>query len=341
MSFRAAVVAFVVSIGAVAALRAAASAECAPAPGAKAVFFVTDGVRMGGDNFYRGVRGITARRDAVVTRGIMIQTGDGTYREDRCSSESAFLAVIAKSVSANPKLLVYVHGYYTSFRQAVRDAIAVRAGLKFAGPAILYSWPSKATSRLAYVKDEANADWSIPRFRRLAATFETRFKTLPVYVTSHSLGARFAADALETYRRGACPTCIRRAAFFAPDIDADTLHSDLAETGLCHGRPPTKPAAASLVTIYVSNKDLALRQSQTLHGFERAGTAGSEMVLCGGADTIDVSYYKSSDKVGHSYQTDTRILDDARAAFAGVSPADPSRKLTIATRDRGQYYELR
>jgi esterase/lipase superfamily enzyme len=160
-------------------------------------------------------------------------------------------------------------------------------------------------------------------------------------MTSHSLGSRFAADAIETLRRGPCATCLQRAVFFAPDIDADTLHSDLAETGLCHGRPPTKPASAAPVTIYVSNKDLALRQSQKLHGFERAGQAGSEMVLCGGIDTIDVSYFKSSDKAGHSYQVDGRILDDARAALAGVSALSPSRKLTTATRDRGQYYELK
>jgi esterase/lipase superfamily enzyme len=329
------------SLSLVAAVRSPAAADCAQAPVANAVYFVTDRARIDGDQFFSGERGITASRDAVVTRGIMLEKGDGTYREDRCSSESAFIAALAKSVAATPKLLVYVHGYYTSFRQALSDALAVRAGLKFTGPAILYSWPSKATSRLAYVKDEANASWSIPRFRRLAATIETRFKSLPVYVTSHSLGARFAADAIETYRRGQCPKCVRRAAFFAPDIDADTLHSELAETGLCHGRPPTKPSSAAPMTIYVSNKDLALRQSQSLHGFERAGTAGSEMVLCGGTDTIDVSYYKSSDKTGHSYQTDARILSDTRAAFAGVAPTDPSRKLTIAKRDRGQYYELR
>jgi hypothetical protein len=59
------------------------------------------------------------------------------------------------------------------------------------------------------------------------------------------------------------------------------------------------------------------------------------------ADTVDLSYYKTPDKTGHSYQTDLLILSDARAAFAGVAPTDGSRKLTITTRDRGQYYELR
>jgi esterase/lipase superfamily enzyme len=276
-----------------------------------------------------------------VTRGVILESGAGTYSEDRCTSEKAFLAALAQSLAANRKILLYVHGYYTSFRQALGDALTIRRGLNFAGPAVLYSWPAKVTSRLAYVKDEANASWSIPRFRRLTATLEERFKNLPVYVTSHSLGARFAADGIETLRRGPCPGCFQRAIFFAPDIDADTLHSELAETGLCHGRPALKPSAAAPVTVYVSNKDLALRQSQALHGFERAGQAGSEMVLCGAVDTIDVSYYKSADRAGHSYQTEGRVLTDAAAAFAGVSPLNASRRLTIATRERGQYYELK
>jgi esterase/lipase superfamily enzyme len=326
---------------AIGALTSAASAECARAPAENALYFVTDREPVSSEQLFTGERGIKPSRDAVVTRGVIVESGDGTLREDRCSSEKAFLAVLGQSLTGKDrKLLFYVHGYYTTFRQAVKDALKVREGLDFGGPEILYSWPSKVTSRLAYVKDEANAYWSIPRFRRLMATLEERFKNLPVYMTSHSLGSRFAADAIETLRRGPCPTCLKRAAFFAPDIDADTLHSDLAETGLCHGRPPTEPTAAAPVTIYVSNRDVALRQSQKLHGFERAGQAGNEMVLCGGADTIDVSYHKSSDKAGHSYQTDDRILEDARLAFAGVSPRDARRNLKLVERPRGQYYEI-
>jgi esterase/lipase superfamily enzyme len=318
-----------------------ASAECSPAPAKDAVYFVTDREPVTDDQFFTGERGIMPSRDAIVTRGIMTESPEGTFFEERCSSEKAFLAALGQSLSANRQIMYYIHGYYTTFRQAVSDALQVRKGLGFKGPTILYSWPSKVTSRLAYIKDEANAYWSIPRFRRLVATVEERYKKVPVTMISHSLGSRFAADAIETLRRGPCPDCLKKAIFFAPDIDADTLHSDLAETGLCHGRPPTEPSSSAPVTVYVSNRDVALRQSQKLHGFERAGQAGSEMVLCGGADTIDVSYYKSVDKAGHSYQVDPRILEDAKLVLAGVSPRDARRKLGLADRERGQYYELR
>jgi len=129
--------------------------------------------------------------------------------------------------------------------------------------------------------------------------------------------------------------------FFAPDIDADTLHAALADTGLCRGRPPETPTNSAPVTLYVSNRDVALRESQRLHGFQRAGQAGNELLLCGGVDTVDVGYHKMTDKARHGYHVDARVLQDARAAFEGIAPTNPRRKLTTATRNRGRYYELR
>ncbi len=325
---------------AVLALRATALAECTKAP-AGGAYFVTDREPVGGTQLFSGERGLTKNRDAIVTRGVMVSAD--AAREQRCSSERAFFAALSQSLTPKRarEVLLYIHGYYTPFRTAIHDAIAIRRGLGFAGPLIVYAWPATVTSRLAYVKDEANAGWSISRFRRFAASLVDRYHNLPIYIASHSLGSRFAADGIETIRRGPCPTCFRRAVFFAPDIDADTLHAALADTGLCHGRPPENAKNSAPVTLYVSNKDLALRQSQALHGFQRAGQAGSEILLCGGVDTIDVGYYKSADKAGHGYHVESRVLQDAHAAFAGIAPTDPRRKLTIATRDRGRYYELK
>ncbi|MBC5801289.1 MAG: alpha/beta hydrolase [Candidatus Eremiobacteraeota bacterium] len=325
---------------AVFALRERAWAECTRAP-ADGAYFVTDREPVGGDQLFSGERGLTKDRDAIVTRGVI--SGKDERREQRCSSERAFFAALAQSFTPKDarQVLLYIHGYYTPFRTAIRDGLAIRRGLHFAGPLIVYSWPAKVTSRLAYVKDEANAGWSMARFRRFVASLVERYRNVPLYVASHSLGARFAADGIETIRRGPCPTCFRRAVFFAPDIDADTLHAALADTGLCGGRPPENPKSSAPVTLYVSNKDLALRQSQSLHGFQRAGQAGSELVLCGGVDTIDVGYYKSDDKAGHGYHVEARVLQDARAALEGIAPTNPRRKLTVVARERGRYYELK
>jgi uncharacterized protein YsxB (DUF464 family) len=57
----------------------------------------------------------------------------------------------------------------------------------------------------------------------------------------------------------------------------------------------------------VSNRDTALQASQKLHGHQRAGQAGSELILCNGVNTIDVSRISGIDKAGHTFLLNTTI----------------------------------
>jgi uncharacterized protein YsxB (DUF464 family) len=41
--------------------------------------------------------------------------------------------------------------------------------------------------------------------------------------------------------------------------------------------------------------------SQKLHGHQRAGQAGNELILCNGVNTIDVSRISGIDKAGHTF----------------------------------------
>ncbi len=342
MSFaRRTVAGWVLALAASLSLAAPAGADCTPRTSAH-VFFVTDRQPLGDAQLFSGERGLNKDRDAILTYGTLAPPA---RRETLrlCASEKAFLAALKTGFDAKRgrRALLYIHGYYTSFLRATDDALVLQRALHFPGPVIAYSWPSKVTSRLTYVNDEDNAGWSAVHFRALLATLLTAFPGIRLSFAAHSLGARFAADGLDFMRHGTCPKCVGRALFFAPDIDAETLRTGLTGAGRCSGRPPAAPGASAAVTVYVSNKDLALRQSQRLHGHQRAGQAGSEMLLCGGVDTIDVGYYKSSDKLGHGYHVDRRVTDDARAALAGASPASRGRKLQAASCGGGPYYELR
>ncbi len=331
--------AIVFTTAAFAAAGRAARADCDGAPKGD-VFFVTDRAPLDDDQLFSGERGLTAARDAILTYG-MIGVPPSRKTMSICSSQAVFLKALGKRFEGKKRnVLVYVHGYYTTFRTAVDNALAMQKTLRFPGPVIVYSWPSKVTSRLAYVVDEDNAAWSLAHFRTLLETLQKVYPKTAVSFAAHSLGARFAAEGIAFVRRS-CPSCVGHAAFFAPDIDGDTLRAELQAAGRCSGKPPQRPAAAAPVVLYVSNKDVALRQSQRLHGHQRAGQAGSEMILCDGVDTVDVGYYRSSDKAGHTYQVDPPVVADAKAAFAGVSPAAPSRKLTRVSRAAGPYYELR
>ena len=334
-------VALMVTLGVTSSSAAAPQAKACAAPaGSGRAFFVTDREPVGGAQLFSGERGLTKGHDAIRTWGT-IADPVGTGTEQRCANETTFFAALSKAMTPSHGVLVYVHGYYTTFRTAVENALAMQKTLKFAGPLIIYSWPSKVTSRLAYINDESNARWSEHHFRDLLQGLLKRYKGVKISFAAHSLGARFAEDGIDLIRRSACPQCAGRVLLFAPDVDNDTLRSALHGAKLCRGRPPEKPVRAAPVTLYVSNKDLALRQSQSLHGHQRAGQAGSEMLLCGGVDTIDVSYFKSSDKAGHTYQVDAPVITDARAALAGTAPGTANRKLRRVTREGGVYYELR
>jgi esterase/lipase superfamily enzyme len=327
------------AFGLLAAWAAPAFAECKATAGN--LLFITDREPAEDAQVFTGERGIATNRHQIISRGV-IANPIGKPTESLCSSKDAFFNAISSQFDSKRgrQVLIYIHGYYTSFKVAAENALALKKNLHFPGAVVLYSWPSKVTSRLAYVNDEDNAYWSMSHFKNFLGQLEKRFPGMPISFAAHSLGSRFASEGLGFIRHSSCPKCVGRVALYAPDVDADTLYSELLSLKLC-GKPPlTNPIASAPVVLYVSNKDLALRQSQQLHGQARAGQAGTELILCQGVDTVDVSYYKGSDRAGHSYQVDPPVIADTRLAFAGVPPTSPARKLKQVSRPGGLYYEL-
>jgi esterase/lipase superfamily enzyme len=320
---------------------ATARAACGRAAGGPTIFYATDREPAADTQLFTGERGIGPGRKPIVSYGMLSAPVDATTRQ-ACASSTEFEAALGHAFeAASPqRVLIYIHGYYTTFRAAAADAIAIERGLLFSGPVIAYSWPSKVTSRLAYLKDETNASWSLVHFRALLTSIRRAYPNAQISFASHSLGSRFGAAGIAHLHATGCTACLGRSVFFAPDIDAETLHSELSHAGFCDARPAEKPVASAPITLYVSNKDLALRQSQHVHGHQRAGQAGNELILCSGVDTIDVSRFKSSDKAGHGYFLDAGVDADFRAAFAGTSPASKQRNLKRVSRPGGTYYEL-
>jgi esterase/lipase superfamily enzyme len=319
-----------------------ARADCAGTPAAGSVLFLTDREPLASDQFFSGERGKTAERRPILSYGSVAPGTDGTLAVRACSSPAAFYdAMRARFPNLKAlRTLVYVHGYYRSFRDAAQTTITLQRALHFPGPVILYSWPSKVTSRLSYINDESNADWSIPHFVDFIGRLQKIFPLMKISLASHSMGARFQTAALLSLRHSPCPDCLGPSVYFAPDIDSDTLYDELVASRACAGKPALRPTAAAPFTLYISNRDVALRNSQQLHGHQRAGQAGNEIVLCSGVDTIDVSYVHGPDPAGHTYQVYPDVTADAAAALAGISPLSPKRNLKQVSRSNGVYYDL-
>ena len=65
-------------------------------------------------------------------------------------------------------LLLYIHGYATSFGCALSRAAQLRRALRHRGPVLCYSWPSCGVmAKWAYKPDGATAAASQPKFWRL------------------------------------------------------------------------------------------------------------------------------------------------------------------------------
>ena len=326
----------------VAGLRAAArAADCDAGVQPGSIVFVTDRAALADAQLFSGERATTPTYQPILTYGVIGPQPDRGHMQ-RCSSQAAFLRAVGKRFpNTNARrMLVYVHGYYRTFKQSAESALKLQAALKFTGPVMLYSWPSKVTSRLAYVNDETNAGWAMPHFINVLAELQRTYPKLALSFTSHSLGGRFAAAGMQYIRHSACTTCLGKSAFFAPDVDSDTLRDEFTASGLCSAAPAPGPKPAAPITLYVSSRDKALQTSQKLHGHQRAGQAGSELILCNGVNTIDVSRISGIDKAGHTYHVYPDILKDVAAAFAGTVPAYPGRKVKAASRPAGAYLEL-
>ncbi len=247
-------------------------------------------------------------------------------------------AEIAKRATAlgNAGILVFIHGYNVPFADATRRAGQLAHDLGFAGPAVLFSWPSRG-GLVDYTVDEQAAEWSVPDMKDVLASLATIAPGTPVYVIAHSMGNRvltrgFKAmlDEDQNKRRA-----FRQIVLAAPDIDADVFRREIGPAIL--GKGPR-------VTLYASSNDKALIASRKIHGnYRRLGESGDGIVVMRDLDTVDASSV-STEFLGHSYFGDsTTVMSDLIYVIQQSLP--PQERVRFALEPVraaiGQYWRFR
>ncbi len=214
----------------------------------------------------------------------------------------AWRAEIAKRATAlgNAGILVFIHGYNVGFPDAARRAGQLSYDLGFAGPTVLFSWPSRARV-VEYTVDEQAAEWSIPDMKEVLGSLATVAAGTPVYVIAHSMGSRVFTRGFKALldedidKRRA----FKQIVLAAPDIDGDVFRREIGPAIL--GRGPR-------VTLYASSNDKALLASRNLHGgYKRLGESGDGIVIMRDLDTVDASMV-STEFLGHSYFGDSSTV---------------------------------
>lgn len=227
---------------------------------------------------------------------------------------------------------VYVHGYATSFHDAALRAGQVSADLDFDdhGVPMLFSWPSVGDTE-SYALDYDVSLLATDAFNDFLDLVHERTGVERVHVIAHSMGNRVVANALR--ERDDPDRFIDQLILAAPDIHAETFRQRFLRI---------LPDFAERVTLYVSDKDVALQVSERLRrqnpraGQRRGGLLAERVERFDPVDATDLD----TDFLSHSYYANhTSMLSDIFCVLRGATPA--SRPLLEAAEEGWRFGALR
>ena len=199
--------------------------------------------------------------------------------------------------------VVFVHGYNTSFDNALYRTAQIAYDLDFDGATFVYSWPSGGAVA-SYTYDRESAQASEPYLREFLEMVVKQTGAKQVSIIAHSMGNQPLMDVLRDMKSSApAGVEISQVILAAPDVDADSF-SNLAKTiqGL-----------AKNVTLYVASNDRALIVSRNFWGSYRAGDVPpAGPLILPGIDTIDVTAASTDTfAINHSgYASNNKLLED-------------------------------
>ena len=245
---------------------------------------------------------------------------------------------LARQAAAFDKggVLLFVHGYNTSFAAAAERAAQLAYDLAFPGPTVLFSWPSDG-NLLTYIRDEEQARTA---WRQMAEVLDhlTRLNAgVPVYVVAHSMGNRVLTQGLAELlrQRPGADRAFRQVVLASPDIGEEEFRQRWVNE--------LNSANAPRFTLYASNQDLPVALSAWLHGERRLGSGGPDIAVLPPLDSIDASAITEEwFGLSHSYfgDNDTVMSDLFLVIHQGLEPAQRPR-LVNARGSRGEYWDFR
>ncbi|KZY47685.1 hypothetical protein A3731_07675 [Roseovarius sp. HI0049] len=212
---------------------------------------------------------------------------------------------------------IFVHGYNSSFEDAVLRAAQIGYDLGIGQGIGLFSWPSKG-SRQKYAADEARIEQSKYYLANFLEKFVSNNVGEQVNVIAHSMGCRCLLGSLEVLSSGRQHVLdgINQVILAAADVDAGAM----SHVGLHAVNNSTR------TTSYVSDKDKALMISEWVHDYPRVGVMPPTYVL-NGMDTVIVNNLDLGG-FSHGYVGSSRtILNDIFTLLKFNT--DPSERFSI------------
>ncbi|MFN0056487.1 MAG: alpha/beta fold hydrolase [Planctomycetales bacterium] len=217
-----------------------------------------------------------------------------------------------KGLTEPPGALLFIHGFNTTFDQAIIRCAQLQNDLKISGRVICYSWPSMGRPH-GYGADAAIIEESEDCLVEVITAI-TRSAPYPfLHVLAHSMGNRALLRAISKIQDTGSLEFLAQAILAAPDVGQ----------GLFKKLATAYSARTKRCTIYASKHDRALMGSRFIHARGRAGYI-PPIILVDGIDTVD------SSRIGfrlwglnHSGFGETReILTDISSLIRQNSPPE-------------------
>jgi esterase/lipase superfamily enzyme len=263
-----------------------------------------------------------------------------TLKEVRALTEADFLALVRERLRASQSYkdhaVVFVHGFNTSFDNALFRTAQIAYDLEFDGAPFLYSWPSSGQVGLQdYSYDRESSGQAEPYLRRFLELVTRQTGAKSVSLIAHSMGSQLLLAVLRDIKRTApAGIVVSEVILAAPDVDRDTFEFLAKEIkGVSRG-----------VTLLAASNDRALEISrQFWGGVPRAGDVpAAGPVIVPGVDTIDITATSTSVfSLNHSvYAEQPVLLGDIRTLIRiGERPLGKRMpSLQLVKTDKGEYW---
>jgi esterase/lipase superfamily enzyme len=248
----------------------------------------------------------------------------------KLAGEDEFRTSLRQAVDLGPEkqVLLFIHGYNTSFDDAVYRSAQLAVDLKFMGATALYSWPSNARL-FRYAADRDHSLSTLPSFKRFVREIARNSGAKTIHVIAHSMGNNALVHGLAEMAREQDPPHFRQIIMAAPDVDRGEFERLAEAFG----------SAADHFTLYAADNDRALGAAETLLGDPRIGDS-KPMFLRRGLDSIDASRIIKG-FLKHAYFADPRILADIEKLIAGYQPPPRFGLIGMPNDQRPDYWTFR
>ena len=168
--------------------------------------------------------------------------------------KSELASHVSGRIGVNRDVLVFVHGFNTTFEEARDRAAQIVADSRFGGVAVLFTWPTKH-ELFGYVYDKDNAMASRDALQSLLQQAAAAPGVGKVHVLAHSMGGWLAMEALRQEAIAGDRDLsghLGEVMLASPDIDMDVFAAQMARL---------KPAS---VTVFATANDRALSLSSAI-----------------------------------------------------------------------------